>query len=367
MLIRSTLAKTLMGAAALILPFAAFASSEVEVALSSPAVQNAIAAQNSVTADLMRNTDILGTAVMLNDDGTPNVTIFVDREAKNVVDLVSSLPKQIGNVNAVVYVTEKFHSAVGQAVMPDATEGTPHTEKQTPPVQLGTSGGDAFDIANGFCCGGTSGSLVSIGGVQYVLSNNHVFEGDRIPGGNGRVSMNGDAILQPGLIDVGCVASGAQTIATLVLKNSLPGSNVDCAVGQVVPGMVDNKGRILEIGTISKAPVAAAINQRVKKSGRTTGLTKSTVSGLNATISVAYPNECAGGTAFTKTFTGQILVNSPVGNVFIGPGDSGSLMVEGKNKNPHPVGLLYASGTGVAIAQPIQEVLNFLGATMVGK
>ena len=82
---------------------------------------------------------------------------------------------------------------------------------------------------------------------------------------------------------------------------------------------------------------------------------------------MAYPNECAGGTAFTKTFTGQILVNSPVGNVFIGPGDSGSLMVEGKNKNPHPVGLLYASGTGVAIAQPIQEVLNFLGATMVGK
>src|SRR5690242_4896195 len=111
MLIGSTLAKTVMGAAALMLPFAAFASSTVEVAQSSPAVQTAIAAQNSVTANLMRNADILGTAVMLNDDGTPNVTIFVDREAKNVADLVSSLPKQVGNVPAVVYVTEKFRSA----------------------------------------------------------------------------------------------------------------------------------------------------------------------------------------------------------------------------------------------------------------
>ena len=348
------------------IPFAAFASSEAEVALSSPAIQTAIAAQNSVTADLMKNPDILGTAVMLNDDGTTNVTIFVDREAKNLAELTGALPRQIGQVKTVVYPTEKFRAAVGQAAMPEGTEGAPHTGKQTPPIQLGTSGGNAFDIANGFCCGGTSGSLVSIGGVQHILSNNHVFEGDRVPGDNGRVSMTGDGILQPGLIDVGCVAANAQTVATLVTKSSLPNSNVDCAVGQVVPGMVDTTGRILEIGTISQTTVAAAINQKVKKSGRTTGLTSSRVSGLNATITVAYPSECAGGTAFTKTFTGQILVNSSTGNPFISPGDSGSLMVENIRRNPHPIGLLYASGTGIAIAQPIQEVLNFLGATMVG-
>jgi len=164
-----------------------------------------------------------------------------------------------------------------------------------------------------------------------------------------------------------CVAAGAQTVATLVKKSSLPGSNVDCSVGQVVQGMVDRKGRILEVGTISKTPIAAAINQRVKKSGRTTGLTTSTVAGLNGTISVTYDNECAGGFAFTKTFTGQILVTSSVSNPFISGGDSGSLMVENKQRNPRPIGLLYASSPTLAIAQPIQEVLNFLGATMVGR
>ena len=69
----------------------------------------------------------------------------------------------------------------------------------------------------------------------------------------------------------------------------------------------------------------------------------------------------------TKTFTGQILITSSISNPFISGGDSGSLMVENRARNPHPIGLLYASSSTLAIAQPIQEVLTFLGATMVGK
>ena len=42
-------------------------------------------------------------------------------------------------------------------------------------------------------------------------------------------------------------------------------------------------------------------------------------SGLNATISVTYGNECAGGTAFTKTFTGQIVISNNGGNDFTSP------------------------------------------------
>ena len=122
-----------------------------------------MAAQNSVTPDLMQRPGILGTAVGLNDDGTTNVMIFVDREAKNVADVVSSLPRQIGAVSVQVQVTDKFRSAIGHEPITDATEGTPHTAKQTPPIQLGTSGGWSKDLANGFCCGGTIGSLVQIG------------------------------------------------------------------------------------------------------------------------------------------------------------------------------------------------------------
>jgi hypothetical protein len=367
MKISSALRKFMMvGACSLLTPFALFAASNGEIAMSSPEVQTAMAAQESVTPALMQQAGILGTAVGINDDGTTNVTVYVDRETQNVTDVINSVPKQIGSVNVKVDVTDKFRSAIG-SVEANAVTGTPHTAKQTPPIQLGTSGGWSKDLANGFCCGGTIGALVSIGGVPHVLSNYHVFEADIVPGGNGIVAMTGDPIIQPGLIDVNCNAAGAQTVATLVKKSSLPGSNVDCSVAQVVPGMVDPKGRILEVGAISKTTLPAALRQKVKKSGRTTGLTASVVSGLNATISVTYDNECAGGVAFTKTYTGQIVVRSSVSNPFISGGDSGSLMVENKNKFPRPIGLLYASSSTTAIAQPIDEVLAFLGATMVGK
>src|SRR5437660_2501343 len=249
--------------------------------------------------------------------------------------------------------------------MAQPSAGTSHTAIQTPPIQLGTSGGWRFDLANGFCCGGTLGSLVSIAGVQHILSNYHVFESDIVPGGNGRVAMTGDPIIQPGLIDVSCNAANAQDVALLVKRSSLPASNVDCAIAAVIPGQVRTDGAILEIGTISSQTVAASINQAVKKSGRTTGLTRSKVSGLNATVSITYDNECAGGTAFTKTFTGQIVVTNR-GSRFLNSGDSGSLMVEDVTTNPRAVGLLFAGSSSTAIANPIDQVLSFLGATMVG-
>jgi hypothetical protein len=240
-----------------------------------------------------------------------------------------------------------------------------HTGKQTPPIELGTSGGWTYDLANGYCCGGTLGALVNIGGQQHILSNYHVFEADIVSGGNGRSATTGDPIIQPGLIDVNCSSSGAQQVATLVKKSSLPNSNVDCSVAKVISGQVRTDGSILEIGTISSSTVGASLNQAVKKSGRTTGLTRSSVSGLNATISVTYENECAGGTAFTKTFTGQIVVTNR-GSKFLNGGDSGSLMVEDVTTNPRAVGLLYAGSSSTAIANPIGQVLSFLGATMVG-
>ncbi len=203
------------------------------------------------------------------------------------------------------------------------------------------------------------------------MSNYHVFESDTVNGGNGIVAKTGDPVIQPGLIDVNCNAAGAQVVGTLVKVSSLPGSNVDVSVAQVASGMVSANGSILEIGTISSSTTAAAINQAVKKSGRTTGLSRSKISGLNATISVSYENECAGGTAFTKTFTGQIVVSNH-GSKFLNSGDSGSLMVEDVSTNPRAIGLLFAGSNTSAIANPIGQVLQFLGtklggtATMVG-
>ncbi|PYJ10875.1 MAG: hypothetical protein DMF06_04805 [Verrucomicrobia bacterium] len=322
-----------------------------------------MAVQQDVTADWMRQPEILGTAVGIDDSGNTTLLVYVDQESSKADEAVRNLPRNIRGIGVQVQLTEKFRAMARPGG--GGGGGVSHTAKQTPPIQLGTSGGWSYDLANGYCCGGTLGSLVSIGGVQHILSNYHVFEADIVSGGNSRVAQTGDPVAQPGLIDVNCNAATAQNVATLVKKNSLPGSNVDCAVAQVVPGMVNSSGAILEIGTISSQTIAASLNQAVKKSGRTTGLTNSTVSGLNATVSITYENECAGGTAFTKTFTGQIVIKNN-GSRFLDSGDSGSLMVQDVATNPRAVGLLFAGSSSTAIANPIGQVLSFLGATMVG-
>jgi hypothetical protein len=323
-------------------------------------VRAVMAVQQEVTADWMRQPEVLGTAVGLDAAGNTSLVVYVDQDAKNAGEVIRNLPRNQRGVNVQVELTDKFRS-----MAKPSGGGTSHTAKQTPPIQLGTSGGWSKDLANGFCCGGTLGSLVNIGGSQYILSNYHVFESDIVPGGNNTVATTGDPIIQPGLIDVNCSVAGAQTVATLEVHHSLPGSNVDCSVGKVVSGQVRTDGAILEIGTLSSSTVAASLNQAVKKSGRTTGLSRSTISGLNATISVTYDNECAGGTAFTKTFTGQIVIANK-GSRFLNSGDSGSLMVEDVATNPRAVGLLFAGSSSTAIANPIGQVLSFLGATMVG-
>lgn len=327
------------------------------------AVRAVMAAQQQVTGQWMQQREVLGTAVGLDAAGHPALVVYVDRDADNAAEVARSLPAQVSGTGVRVELTEKFR-AMGKP-SGGGGGGVSHTAKQTPPIQLGTSGGWSKDLANGYCCGGTLGSLVSIGGVQHILSNYHVFESDTVSGGNNTVATTGDPIIQPGLIDINCTAANGQTVATLVKKNSLPNSNVDCSVAKVTTGMVASNGSILEIGPISKSTVGAAINQAVKKSGRTTGFTRSTISGLNATVSITYDNECAGGTAFTKTFTGQIVIANK-GSRFLDSGDSGSLMVEDVATNPRAVGLLFAGSSSTAIANPINEVLTFLGATMVG-
>ena len=321
-------------------------------------VRAVMAVQQEVTADWMRQPEVLGTAVGIDASGNTALLVYVDQDATKASEVIRSLPRNVRGVGVQVELTDKFRSMAKPG-------GTSHTAKQTPPIQLGTSGGWRYDLANGFCCGGTLGSLVSIAGTQHILSNYHVFESDIVLGGNSRVAMTGDPIIQPGLIDVNCNAATAQDVALLVKRSSLPASNVDCAIASVIPGQVRTDGAILEIGTISHLTVNASIGQAVKKSGRTTGLTRSSISGLNATISVQYDNECAGGVAFTKTFTGQIVVRNN-GSRFLNSGDSGSLMVEDVSTNPRAVGLLFAGSSSTAIANPINEVLTFLGATMVG-
>ncbi len=342
-----------------------FEKPSVEYTLADPAIRAVMEVQNLHTPELMARPGVVGTATSVDESGQPFIKVYtVERLPRGDV------PASIDGVPVVAEVSGVIRAMKGPPGGGGGGGGgggnkVDHQAKQTAPVKMGTSGGWRYDLANGYCCGGTLGSLISRGGKTYVLSNYHVLEADIVNGGNGRTAQAGDPVIQPALIDVGCNAASAQDVATLAGIKSLPGSNVDAAIAEVIPGMVDESGDILEVGVISSSTVAASVGQKVKKSGRTTGLTRSTVDGLNATISVSYENECAGGSAFTKTFTGQIIIKNR-GSKFLAGGDSGSLMVEDASNSPRAVGLLFAGSSTLAVANPINEVLSFLNATMVG-
>lgn len=320
--------------------------------LSDVGVQAAIRVQDAHTARLMAMPGVVGTAITADASGKPAIMVMTESSMRG------RLPAVLDGYPVIEEVTGKIHAL-------KTTTTVSHTAKQTPPIQLGTSGGSVIDLANGYCCSGTLGSLVQKGGAQYILSNSHVLCGDVVSGGNGKAAAIGDDVSQPGLIDANCSYATANIVGDLAsLSTTYPPAstpNVDCAIAQVKTGMVRTDGAILEIGTISASTVAAYVGQPVKKSGRTTGLTRNKVTALNATVTVGYETECAG-TAYTKTYTGQIVA----GRKFIDAGDSGSLMVEDVTTNPRAVGLLFAGSSTTAIANPINIVLGQLGATMVG-
>lgn len=320
--------------------------------LTDPGVQAAIRVQNAHTPGLLNTPGVVGTAITTDAAGKPAIMVMTENA------MGARLPAVLDGYRVIEEVTGKILARKGGG------GGVSHTAKQTPPIQLGTSGGSIVDVANGYCCSGTLGSLVQKNGTQYILSNSHVFCGDVVPGGNGKVSAIGDDITQPGYVDIACNASTANIVADLSSLSTIynTNDNVDCAIAQVRSGMVRTDGAILEIGTISAQTVAAYVGQPVKKSGRTTGLTRSSVSGINASVNVGYETECAG-TQYTKLFTGQIII----GRRFLGSGDSGSLMVEDVATNPRAVGLLYAGSSTTAVANPIGPVLQKLGVTMVGQ
>src|SRR6202162_2852142 len=248
------------------------------------------------------------------------------------------------------------------------------------PVELGSSGSNAKDFVNNTgkntitCCGGTLGSLVTRGGVQYILSDNHILA--RSDG-----ATIGDAIVQPGLIDTPtCTTAGTTTVANLSQFFNLqtsPTPNIDAAIAQVIAGKVDPAGNIIYLGATTDAngvPVpgapqggtgipasSVAIGRAVAKSGRSTGLTCSTIEATNISTVVTYTVNCDGtGTKFTVNYSNQIGV---IGGDFSGEGDSGSLIVT--QDTTSPLALLYAGSDTDTVGNPVADVLNFFGNNTV--
>jgi hypothetical protein len=246
---------------------------------------------------------------------------------------------------------------------------------QTSAIKLGSSGGNAKDSStNGIkitCCGGTLGSLVTRNGTQFILSNNHVFAGSDS-------AQVGDPIIQPGLIEPPkCLLTGKATVANLSEFYNLetgPLPRVDAAIAQVVNGTVDLQGNIVYLGStatngipdpgppLAGSGMAATINMAVAKSGRTTGLTCSTVMSITTATSVQYQKGCGTGATFNVSYTNLVDV---LGGNFSAEGDSGSLIVT--QNTTDPVALLFAGSDQDTVGNPISDVLNFFTANSGGK
>jgi hypothetical protein len=251
-------------------------------------------------------------------------------------------------------------------------------------VEMGSSGGNANDYDSrkdgggkeyvNDCCGGTLGALVADRDSNlYILSNNHVLaESDQ--------ARPGDTVVQPALVDLNCNPQAGKTVGSLryVVPIQSSQTNVDAALAAATPA-VDGTGAILQLGPsingvlTAAAPAAGTgetltaglLNQlRVVKSGRTTGLTCSTVNTVNLTVQVDYYYDCAETRPYyTKTYVNQI---GMPGVSFADSGDSGALVLDAGNAQP--VGLFFASGAddsnhGFSVANPIQDVLSELGQT----
>jgi len=237
---------------------------------------------------------------------------------------------------------------------------------QTLPIILGTSGGNADDkVTQGrttTCCSGTLGSLLVRNGNFYILSNNHVLA-------RSDQATAGEPITQPGLVDSNCSTAGTHTVANLTSFVNLQatGTNVDAAIAQIVPGTVDLSGNILSLGATATGStpdagpphqgrgIAASVSEGVAKSGRTTGLTCSTVAATDLETSVSYQTQCNGGTTFNVTYKNQISLS---GGGFSAGGDSGSLIVDALTADP--VALLYGGSSTDTVGNPVADVLAAL-------
>lgn len=251
--------------------------------------------------------------------------------------------------------------------------------KTGPTAMSAVSGGKLFEHNNRIACGsscapsgekyaGTFGALLRAGGKMQALSNNHVFAAcNHTP-----VGM---PILAPSTMDARPGRRAPSEICRheriVELRSGDPilvqPMTLDAALGEVVDERVvsswqgdDSDG--FDTPATTTAPVSG---MKVKKIGRTTGLTTGIVEAYVPTPWIL-PYKTLNFSAkvwFTDTWT---IRSSDSSEPFALPGDSGSLIVT--EDGSAAIGLLFAVNNKgqYGIFMPIDQVLSaFGGATLI--
>ncbi len=311
-----------------------------------PQVRAVMAVQDRHTEDIMSRPGVVGVATGLDEDGNPAIIVMMESLS---LSKKAFLPDEFESVPVVTRITGEIKALKGKP--PQNNDKVDHTA-QFRPAPLGVSTGHPDITA---CTVGAR--LKDVVGNLFVLSNNHCYA-------DVNAAKIGDAVIQPGTFDGG--SSPADDIGNLadfqIIDFSPGGTNeIDAAIASTTDLLVGNTTTSDCYGTPKSTTIAAAVNMKVKKCGRTTGLTKGSIIAINATVNVNY------GAPGVATFVNQIVTT----NISAG-GDSGSLVVvdgKGKSKNDDrkPVGLLYAGSSSITILNPIDLVLNHFGMTIDGE
>ena len=191
---------------------------------------------------------------------------------------------------------------------------------------------------------GTLGAFVQDAKHYYALSNNHVLA-------NSDNAVKGDEAQQPGPLD----QQNGQHDVIGFLERWVPLSKatVDAAIARLNGDVVDffEQHRYVGIGTLDPRPISDRFSvRRVIKRGRTTGVTRGTVSAFDLD-GVVLDYEAPNGLV---TFNNQLeFVGSPKTKPFSLGGDSGSLIIDRDTLRPYA--LLYGGGPD---AQGIDRTLG---------
>jgi len=285
-------------------------------------------------------------------------------------------------------VTRKVPSASlsSAALVPRAIDGTETDVVETgriralqPPTGRFRPAPGGVSIGHRDITAGTLGCLVRRNGETFILSNNHVLA-------NSNDAQVGDAILQPGPVDGGTIATDhiANLEAFVPIDYAVPEPPSDCGVAagvirflnavcrligsqtryrsvsiQQTTNLVDAaiarplvpedvKDEILGIGVI-QGTVPGTLGLSVKKSGRTTGVTTGEILQIDVTVDVQY------GAGRVARFTDQL-----VAGAMSQGGDSGSAVLDEQNRL---TGLLFAGSDNTTIINRIEHVFVALGVT----
>ena len=313
------------------------------------ALDHAIRVLEAHTDGLLALEAVVGTAVGVSEMGGPVVKVYLMR------DEVGGIPV---NVEGVPFVPEFSGEILSRQVVSQAKGGKGNGKKNSVdrtatfdrPVPIGVSTGHPDITA------GTIGARVTDGADVFALSNNHVYADQND-------ASIGDAVIQPGTFDGG--SSPADNIGTLANYVPIDFSGainvVDAAIAGTTTSYLSNATPSDGYGMHPSTTTAAAFGQKVKKYGRTTGLTSGSIDAIHATVLINY------GANGMARFGDQIVI---IPGTFSDGGDSGSLILattgKGKNKSVHAVGLLFAGSSFVTIANPIDAVLAAFGVILDG-